>query len=153
MGWVSIFSRARAWDEALVHGLDLNFSLAPALGISSSSLPAHLVAVAPVAPCCSLVEVRCLLRMYWRTADMAYLTARPILMKRGPVPLSRDLASQERETPSSLATCAGCSRGSMSFVFAGAIMARLLSCPSRWMHDAPEASAKRAFSYAKFPSW
>jgi hypothetical protein len=40
----------------------------------------------------SAVELRCRLRINSRTADMAYRTARPILMKRGPVPLSRDLA-------------------------------------------------------------
>src|SRR3979411_1502943 len=76
----------------------------------------------------SLVELRCRLRMYSRTADIAYRTARPILMNRGPVPFRRDLANQECETPRSLATCAGCSRGSISFVFPGAFMAHLLSC-------------------------
>src|SRR5258705_8855492 len=76
----------------------------------------------------SLVELRCRLRMYSRTADIAYRTARPILMNRGPVPLSRDLANQDDETPRSLATWAECSRGSISFVFAGALMAHLLSC-------------------------
>src|ERR1700704_4951505 len=76
----------------------------------------------------SLVELRCRLRMYSRTADIAYRTARPILMNRGPVPLSRDLANQDEETPSNLATWAECSRGSISLVFAGALMAHLLSC-------------------------
>src|ERR1700730_2655085 len=76
----------------------------------------------------SAVEVRCRLRMKSRTADWAYRTARPILMKRGPVPLSRDLASQDDDTPRSLATCTGCSRGSSSLVLAGALMAHLLSC-------------------------
>jgi hypothetical protein len=42
------------------------------------------------------------------------------------VPLSRDLASQERETLSRSATWAGCSKGSISLFFAGALMAHLL---------------------------
>src|SRR5260370_20653191 len=75
----------------------------------------------------SLVELRCRLRMYSRTADIAYRTARPILMNRGPVPFSRDLANQDDETPRSLATWAECSRGSISFVLAGELMAHLLS--------------------------
>src|SRR5262245_44962214 len=62
----------------------------------------------------SLVELRWRLRMYSRTAEWAYRTARPILMKRGPVPFSLDLASQDEDTLSTLATCAGCSRGSIS---------------------------------------
>src|SRR5205823_390203 len=66
------------------------------------------------------------LKMDSRTAEKAYRTARPILMKRGPVPLSRALASQEMETPSSLATWAGCSRGSISFVFAGPFIVHFL---------------------------
>src|ERR1700720_4611826 len=97
----------------------------------------------------SLVELRCRLRMYSRTVDMAYRTARPILMKRGPVPLSRDLANQDDETPSSLATWAECSRGSISLVFAGAFMAHLLSL-LEMDEDAPEASAKITLCYAKF---
>src|SRR5262245_50281263 len=76
----------------------------------------------------SLVELRCRLRMYSRTADIAYRTARPILMNRGPVPVSRDLANQDSDTPSSLATWVGWRRGSISLVFAGALMAHLLSC-------------------------
>src|SRR5438067_285113 len=100
----------------------------------------------------SLVDCRCRLRMYSRTADIPYRTARPILMKRGPVPLSRDLASHESDTPNSLATCAGCSRGSISFVFAGAFMGPTPFVPSGWMDDAGRAYAKRANSYAKFPS-
>src|SRR5204863_4290191 len=74
----------------------------------------------------SEVELRCRLRRNSRTADWAYRTARPILMKRGPVPLSRDLASQEIETPSSLATCAVCRSVSISLVL-GELMAHLLS--------------------------
>src|SRR5260370_5917708 len=76
----------------------------------------------------SAVELRCRLRMKSRTPDCAYRTARPILMKRGPVPLSRALASHDDETPSSFATCAGCSRGSISLVLAGGLMAPLPSC-------------------------
>src|SRR3984893_2400206 len=97
----------------------------------------------------SAVEVRCRLRMKSRTADRAYRTARPILMKRGPVPLSRDVGNQDDETPSSLATWAECSRGSISLVFAGAFMAHLLSL-LEMDEDAPEASAKITLCYAKF---
>jgi hypothetical protein len=43
-------------------------------------------------------------------------------MKRGPVPLSLDFASQDDDTPSSLATCTGCRRGSISLVLAGACL-------------------------------
>src|SRR5436190_24110117 len=75
----------------------------------------------------SLVELRCRLRMYSRTADVAYRTARPILVKRGPSPSMRALASQDSDTLSSLATWAECSRGSISFVFAVELMAHLLS--------------------------
>jgi hypothetical protein len=55
----------------------------------------------------SLVEMRCRLRMYSRTADMAYRTARPTLMKRGPVPFRRDLANHDGETARSLAALRG----------------------------------------------
>src|SRR5580765_6207334 len=75
---------------------------------------------------CSLVDTRCRLRMNSRTADWAYRTARPILMKRGPVPLSRDLASQDDDTASSLATCTGCSSGSISLFSAAALTPHLL---------------------------
>src|SRR5262249_51961898 len=90
------------------------------------------------------VEVRCRLRMNSRTADMAYRTARPILIKRGPVPLRRDLANHEMENPSSLATCAGCSRGSISFDFAGALMAHLLSLvmDQRWLRGFRKNNAR-----------
>src|SRR5260370_14293795 len=98
----------------------------------------------------SLVEMRCRLRMYSRTADMAYRTARPTLMKRGPVPFRRDLANHDGETARSLATCAGCSRGSSSLVLAGAPMAPLLFLSPRGMHHARAASAKKASSYPQF---
>src|SRR5690348_16231260 len=48
-------------------------------------------------------------------------------MKRGPVPFRRDFASQDDETPSSLATWTACRRGSISLVLPGATMAHLLS--------------------------
>src|SRR6266568_991886 len=96
----------------------------------------------------SLVELRCRLRMYSRTADVAYRTARPILVKRGPSPSMRALASQDSDTLSSLATWAECSRGSISFVFAVELMAHLLSC-WRWTEDAYEVSAKITLVTAK----
>src|SRR5260370_38400397 len=67
----------------------------------------------------SAVELRCRLRVKSRTPDCAYRTARPILRKRGPGPVSRDLASHDDETPGSFATCAGVSRGSILLGFAG----------------------------------
>src|SRR5215831_12356998 len=73
----------------------------------------------------SLVELRCRLLMYSSTADRAYRTARPIFTKRGPVPVILDFASQDNDTPRTLATCAGWSRGSISLVFAGAPLAGL----------------------------
>src|SRR3977135_4159875 len=88
----------------------------------------------------SLVELRCRLMMYSRTADIAYRPARPILMNRGPVPFSRDLASQEWETPSSLATWAGCNRGSTSLGFVWAIMAPLLPICRRSLTQGEKAS-------------
>jgi hypothetical protein len=100
----------------------------------------------------SLVELRCRLRMYSRTADIAYRTARPILMNRGPVPFRRDLANQECDTPRSLATCAGCSRGINLVCLCGGVHGPPPFVSSGWMHDAGEASAKRASSYAKFSS-
>jgi hypothetical protein len=39
----------------------------------------------------TLVELCCRFRMYSCTTDIAYRTARQILTKRGPVPLSWDL--------------------------------------------------------------
>jgi hypothetical protein len=96
----------------------------------------------------SRAELRCRLRMNSRTPDWAQRTARPILMKRGPVPCSRDLASQEDETPRSFATCAGCSRGSISFVFAGALFA-ISFAVMEMDADARGASAKGVFVTAK----
>src|SRR5258708_19904287 len=82
--------------------------------------------------------------MYSCTADIAYRTARPIFTKRGPVPFIRDLANHDSDMPRSLATCAGCSRGSISFGLAGALMAHLLSClemDRRCLRGFPKKSA------------
>src|SRR5260221_704377 len=95
---------------------------------ASGPLSAHLRRGRATANYCSLVDTRWWLLMYSCTADIAYRTARPIFTKRGPVPFIRDLANHDNDTPRSLATCTGCSRGSSSLVFAGAPMAHLLSC-------------------------
>src|SRR5258707_8980147 len=95
---------------------------------ASGPLSAHLRGGRVTANYCSLVDTRWWLLMYSCTADIAYRTARPIFTKRGPVPFIRDLANHDSDMPRSLATCAGCSRGSISFGLAGALMAHLLSC-------------------------
>src|SRR5262245_27066229 len=109
--------------------------------------------VPQVANYCSLVDRRCRLSRNSRTAEWAYRTARPILMKRGPVPLSRDLASQEIETPSSLATCAVCNRGSISLAL-GELMAHLLRC-WRWTEASHEGFRKKSDFLRQIPrpSW
>jgi hypothetical protein len=60
----------------------------------------------------SLVDVLMRAFMKSRTADSGYRTARPIFTKRGPVPLSLDLASQDVETLNISAVLLGCRRGS-----------------------------------------
>ena len=49
-----------------------------------------------------------------RTADSGYRTARPIFTKRGPVPVSLDLASHDPETFNISATFLGCRRESIA---------------------------------------
>src|SRR5260370_35496314 len=95
---------------------------------ASGPLSAHLWRGRATANYCSLVDTRWWLFVSSCTADIGYRTARPIFTKRGPVPFIRDLANHDNDTPRSLATCTGCSRGSSSLVFAGAPMAHLLSC-------------------------
>jgi hypothetical protein len=70
----------------------------------------------------SLVELRCRLLMNSRTAAKLYRTARPNLVKRGPVPFILAFANHDVDKPSSLATWSGWSIGSISFVFAALII-------------------------------
>ena len=60
----------------------------------------------------SLVEPLVRLLIYSRRLEFAYLTARPILTKRGPFPVSRAFASQEVLTFSIRAASRGCRRAS-----------------------------------------
>src|SRR5262245_57972957 len=99
---------------------------------------------------CSLVDRRWRLLMYSCTADRAYRTARPIFTKRGPVPFIRDLANQDKDTPRSLATCTGCSRGSGSLVLAGVLMTHLLSC-LEMDRRCLRAFRKKSASYRQIP--
>jgi hypothetical protein len=70
-------------------------------------------------------------------------------MRRGPVPVSRDLVSQDGETPRSLATLTGCNRTSSSFDFELGLIGHLALSSYRWTRDAYNASAKRASFIAK----
>src|SRR5258708_3079760 len=116
---------------------------------ASGPLSEHVGGGRATANYCSLVDTGWWLLMYSCPADIAYRTARPIFTKRGPVPFIRDLANHDNDTPRSLATCTGCSRGSSSLVFAGAPMATSFRA-WRWTEDAFGSSAKRVLCYAKF---
>src|SRR2546429_9452468 len=60
----------------------------------------------------SLVDERVRIRMYSRMKLSGYRTERPIFTKRGPSPVSLDLASQERLTRSRSAAPFGISKRS-----------------------------------------
>src|SRR5262245_16351120 len=97
----------------------------------------------------SLVEFRCLLLMYSRTAESAYRRDRPIFTVLCPDPVSMAFANQDRLILRSLATSAGWSSGSIAPVFAAFMPITSFLSAWRWMDDARAACAKRVFVSAK----